>query len=544
MKTQTRQPMRARSLTATLGIAFLALSVVVLLISSILQIFSNLQTQQAAIANQQQFIAQDAARVVSNDIQEKFSVLETAVRLANPATVPQEGQRRILAGLLGLQPAFRQLVVLNTQDQESAQISRLGQSASRRLTDQISRDLLTQSRQGKKYIGPVYVDPVTMEPLVVIAVPATDALGDFQGTLVAEVNLKFMWNLVDQLKVGKTGWAYVVNGQGNLIAFGDTARVLQGENVQNLEKVSEFMSSSAPADAMPANLITGIKGTTVVGTYVPLGTPDWAVVTELPWQEAYRQVIQVAVVSLGVTLVVVVLAGLVGTFLARRLAVPLVNLTETATRIADGETGLQAAVGGPSEVARLATAFNSMTAQLRQSLESLEQQVVEVKQAEESLRRANEALQALIDYSPLAIMTLDLDGHILLWNNAAEEMYGWTAQQVLGEFPPFLPEDKRQEQLALRERVNREGILTDVESEGRRKDGSRILNGVSIAPLRDSTGSVYALMSIATDITERKRVEEAVREEQPCLSRAPRTARCYMRTRRWPRSAVLTWTSS
>ena len=237
--------MRARSLTATLGIAFLALSAVVLLISSILQIFSNLQTQQAAIARQQQFIAQDAAKAVSNFIQEKFSVLETAVWLASPSTASQEGQRQILAGLLGLQPAFRQLVVLNAQDQESAQISRLAQSASRRLTDQFTDDLRMQIRQGKRYIGSVYIDPATSEPLVIMAVPATNALKEFQGTLVAEVNLKFMWDLVDQLQVGQTGRAFVVDRQGNLIAFGDTARVLKGENVRNLEKVGEFVTDPA-----------------------------------------------------------------------------------------------------------------------------------------------------------------------------------------------------------------------------------------------------------------------------------------------------------
>ena len=69
------------------------------------------------------------------------------------------------------------------------------------------------------------------------------------------------------------------------------------------------------------------------------------------------------------------MAGLLGVFVARRLAVPLVNLTGTATRITAGEIGLQAAVGGPRETASLASAFNSMTAQLRQTMGSLEQRV-------------------------------------------------------------------------------------------------------------------------------------------------------------------------
>jgi rsbT co-antagonist protein RsbR len=83
------------------------------------------------------------------------------------------------------------------------------------------------------------------------------------------------------------------------------------------------------------------------------------------------------VFSSGITLAVAVLAGLLGVFVARRLAVPLVNLTRTATRITEGEMELQAAVGGPREVAGLAMAFNSMTTQLQQILEGLEQRVAD-----------------------------------------------------------------------------------------------------------------------------------------------------------------------
>jgi len=407
MKTRTKQPAGARSLTATLGIAFLALSVVVLLVSSGLQIFSNLQSQQVALASQQRALAQDAAKAVSSFIQEKFSVLETVVWLASPATASQEEQRQILTSLLGLQPAFRQLVVLNAQDQESTQFSRLAQPASGLLADQISVDLLTQIRQGKKYIGPVYFDPVTSEPLVVMAVPATSALGDFQGTLVAEVNLKVdLWDLVDRLKVGETGRAYVVDRQGNLIAFSDIARVLRGENVGQLKTVSDFIHNPISASAAGVSTYQGINGNTIVGTYVPLGTPDWAVVTEVPWAEAYQEVIQNVVTSTVVIVVMAILAGLVGTYLARRLAVPLVNLTGTATRIAGGETELQAVVSGPREVAGLATAFNSMTQQLRSFIGSLEQRVADRTR---DLERRSVQLQAAGEVGRAATSILETD---------------------------------------------------------------------------------------------------------------------------------------
>jgi len=377
MKFPRKNPQHVLSLTTTLAIAFFVLSAAVLLISSGLQIGSNIQAQREIVSNKQHLIARDAGRRVSSFVQEKFSVLETAVGLVDPVAVSREEQKQILDSLLGPQPAFRQLIVLNADDQEVAHGSRISLTAAKDLSDHINGDLLAQVKQRKRYISPVYIDPITSEPLVLIAVPATNALGDIQGALVAEVNLKFMWDLVEQLKVGETGYAYVVDRQGNLIAFSDATRVLKGENLSRLQAVSTFVKNPATAQVAEVSIYQGIMGTTVAGIYVPLETPDWAVVTELPWAEAYQEIISQALFSVAITLAMAVLAGLLGVFVARRLAVPLVNLTGTAARITAGEVALQAAVGGPREVAGLALAFNSMTAQLRQSLEGLEQRVAD-----------------------------------------------------------------------------------------------------------------------------------------------------------------------
>lgn len=365
----------SRSLTATLAIAFLTLSVVVLLVASSIEVYLNFRAEQEIISSQQQLIAQEAANTVASFIQEKFSVLEAAVKLGSPTASSPEEQQRVLDNLLGLQPPFRHLVLLDTQEQELARASRLSQAVWENFIGRIESDVFDQVELGQRYISPVQVDEVTSEPLVIMAVPATDIFGDFRGTLIAEVNLKFMWDLVDQLEIGETGQAYVVNRQGDLLAFGDIARVLRRENVSHLNEVAEFTSSSMSVDETGAGISQGIEGTTVVGTYVPLGTPDWAVVTELPVREAYQPVVQGVALSLGVILAMATLAGIMGVYVARRLAVPLLDLTETATRIADGELSLEATAKGPRETIRLADAFNSMTTQLRELIDSLEERV-------------------------------------------------------------------------------------------------------------------------------------------------------------------------
>ena len=403
MEANQNKPKSSRSLTVTLAIAFFSLSAVVLLIVSGLYLYLNFQTQQRVIASQQEQIAQDASKAVSGFIDEQYSVLETAVELADPISLTSQEREIVMESLLGLQPTFRQLILMNAQDNRLIETSRLAQASSGKIFNQLPENVLTRIHQGERYISPIYIDDATSEPLVVMALPVMDVFGDFNGTLAVEVNLKFMWDLVDQLQVGETGYAYVVDNKGDLIAFHDTGRVLKGENVAYIVEVEEFVKNpTLTSDTTPeAVSYTGLLGTDVVGTYVPLGTPQWAVVTELPWQEAYRNVIEQGIWSILITLSMAFMAGLIGVFAARRLAVPLTNLTESATKIMEGNLFLEAVVEGPSEVIRLAKTFNGMTSQLRDLIGSLEQRVTdrtaELEESSTQIQRRAAQLEAISD---------------------------------------------------------------------------------------------------------------------------------------------------
>ena len=405
MSMQRKGP-TSRSLVAMMTRAFLLLSLLVLLIASVSLLFFNVQAQQEIITSKQQLVAQEAANTVASFMQEKFSVLEAVVRLGSPATVSTEEQKTVLGHLLGLDPAIRQAVLLDAQARELLRVSRLSQVASGQIKERVGSEMLSQVRQGNRYVSPVYVDELTSEPMVVIAVAATDTFGEFRGILLAEVNLKFMWDLVERLQVGESGLAYVVDRQGNLIAFGDTARVLRGENVAHLRKVREFITGAAPAGAI--SLYTGINGNAIVGTYMPLGMPDWAVVTEVPVMEAYRPITRGAVIAVCLVIGIATLAALVGTNMARRLAAPLLDLTTVASRIARGEIDVQAALAGPAEVVSLASAFNYMTAQLRELIGSLEQRVADRTRNLQTAAEVARATASVLDPEELLRQTVDL----------------------------------------------------------------------------------------------------------------------------------------
>jgi two-component sensor histidine kinase/putative methionine-R-sulfoxide reductase with GAF domain/HAMP domain-containing protein len=372
------------------------------LLSGGLVLFSYIRTQQEAVAVNLHTVAQDAAQVVSGFFQDKFSALETLATLSAPVVLERAANKDNLESLLGLQPAFRQLAILSNQGQVVATSSRLSGMAFEGLTSRLSAEMLSQLRADGRAISPVYVDNSTSEPLVLLAVPVKNAFGEVQGTLLAEVNLKFMWDVVDQLRVGDSGIAYVVDRGGNLIAYRDTARVLRGDNVKSLYLVNEFVNDRANLSPNALNLVSGIRNDVVVGAMFPLRSPDWAVVAELPWTEGYRSIIGIGITSLFIVFAISLLAGLVGLYLARRLTKPLVNLTQTATRITAGELNLQAEVTGPTEISGLATAFNNMTTRLRETLAGLEQRVAERTRALETsrdeLEKTNLTLQANSSY--------------------------------------------------------------------------------------------------------------------------------------------------
>ncbi len=133
------------------------------------------------------------------------------------------------------------------------------------------------------------------------------------------------------------------------------------------------------------------------------------------------------------------------------------------------------------------------------------------RHAESALLDAHENLRAIIQSSPLAIYTLGHAGTVLTWNAAAERLYGWRAEEVLGRTLPTSPDG---EQLVLRNNVLGGIATTGMEVVRLRKDGSSITINLSLAPLHGPGGSVVGVLAIAADLTALRQLEVQYRQSQ------------------------------
>jgi PAS domain S-box-containing protein len=133
--------------------------------------------------------------------------------------------------------------------------------------------------------------------------------------------------------------------------------------------------------------------------------------------------------------------------------------------------------------------------------------VVDINQkkiSEKTLRESEGYQRAMIACSPLALYTIDLNGKVLSWNQSAERIFGWRADEVIGKPLPIIPSEKQHEFATLRKEVAVGDGFLGKEFLRLRKDGTQIPISLSAAPIKNDLGETIGIMSAAEDVTERR----------------------------------------
>ncbi|MEO5795750.1 MAG: EAL domain-containing protein [Rhodoferax sp.] len=194
--------------------------------------------------------------------------------------------------------------------------------------------------------------------------------------------------------------------------------------------------------------------------------------------------------------VLLIFQALVGQHL-EHIAAYLVRFSKTvssgrALRLHRRETGRWR----PDALDHVANAVN----QMREAME----------RSSTELQASNERLGSIVQNSPLAIYTSDLHNVVTSWNPAAERMFGWSAQEAIGQKVLFIPGDKRQDYENNAKLLRHGESLNQAELKRQRRDGSTIYISLSTAPLFTADGQQHGYMCLVADITERKLAEQKI----------------------------------
>jgi PAS domain S-box-containing protein len=145
--------------------------------------------------------------------------------------------------------------------------------------------------------------------------------------------------------------------------------------------------------------------------------------------------------------------------------------------------------------------------------------VTERKRGEQATR----LLAAVVESSHDAIVSKNLDGIITSWNTGAERLFGYAAEEAVGQnITLIIPPDRRDEERAIVEQLTRDERVDHFETVRMRKDGSLLDVALTISPMKDAAGRIVGASKLARDITERKRAEEALRQAQADLAHMSR----------------------
>jgi signal transduction histidine kinase len=341
-----------------------------LLLSGSIGLYFSYQENKVALLSLQREKAVGAAARI-----EQF-IRQIEQQLAFSA-LPQLGaagveQRRIeFLKLLRLVPAVTDIAWIDARGREQLAVSRLAMDVAGADKDRSRDPAFLNARPGQTWFGPVYFRKET-EPYLSIAVRAG---GEAGAVSVADVNLKFIWDVVSRIKIGRTGKAYVVDGAGQLVADPDIGLVLRKTDLSSLPQVRRALAEGAEESL--ALVSQSRTGESVLTAYASIESLRWKVFVEQPTAEVFQALSATVYRTVALIVAGLLISALAALWLARSMTRPIRVLQEGAARIGAGDLEQKIDVRTGDELQALAEQFNRMSTQLRESYAGLERKVEE-----------------------------------------------------------------------------------------------------------------------------------------------------------------------
>lgn len=489
---------REQSIADRIRIGILLFGILSVLVTSAILGYISFRREQQNVEDALHASAQVAAGEIDSYMSDVHRKLDYLARVRSFTDLPPETQRNLLEALIRHNSAYEHVAIADGRGDVLASVSRYGHDLPPNISD--SSVFVHTIQPEADYIGPVQVAPDTGLQTVDLAVPIRNEADEVDGVLLARVDLKFLGFVLSDVRVGTTGYAYIVDYRNTVIA--QTGVVPQQLEPQDLALRKEILDQT--------DLVTsrhtpyrGLLGARVLGAVDIVHTTGWRMVVELPVSEAYAHLYKMLVISTGIVILTVVAGTGLALLLSRRLVKPLQSLVQAARQIGGGDFDVQVEAQSQDELGLLSTTFNRMAEQ--------------IEAREQSLRDSEALLRKVLDALPVGVWIADKDGTIAHGNPAGQEIWRgarYVGPEHFGEYKAWWVDTGERITpdewgVARAVSVGEESLEEEIEIECFDGTHKIILNWA--VPILGPNQEIQGAISVNQDITERKLAEKQIK---------------------------------
>ena len=505
MKSATKKEHYIPLIKRMYGIFFIAtlLPLIVLIASGLINIFT-LQQHQTEIL-QEEIADNTVNRIDSYLKQIEAEMTLTVSKMTNMEDIVNS---RHLNALMAFDQGFETLILMDRKGYEIEKVSRYTLFTKSDLKNRSETPEFIKTIEESHYLGPVSISQFK-EPIVTMAIKIRDIRQNFIGVLTAEINLKYMWDIISLINTGNEGYAYIIDNKGQLIAHNDSSQVLREQNLSSLEGVMHALNSQTNT-----SWYTGMEGIEVIGSYKPLKKANWFIVVESPRHEALSIVYRTVFINIFLLIITIGLTILLITHMARRFIHPIKELQKGAAIFGEGDLSHQIEISSKDEIGDLTEVFNQMAVKLSNTQHEMQQQLIELKKTGESLHESQDKFsKAFYSSSDSISITSAKTGSFIEMNRGFEKIFGYTRKEMF---------DKTVHELGLwkytedRERMvkilTKEGSIQNYTAIGINKSGQNFFGSISAEII--NINDEICLLTTVRDITEQKKSEESLQRSE------------------------------
>ena len=512
-------PIRRKSLATQFTWVSILMVTLALVAAGAGLIFIANRTQRESAFRLQQESAERVAQLISGYMTRATDRLLFFLENVPLLSESPEQQKAALGNLLiSSLPLYSQVSVLDKNGNESNKTSRFHTFLPGELKNQAQTPAFLTAIKGETYMGPVAFFENTGLLSVSIALPIKAPTTQIAGVIIAEVNVSHLWQNVARIKVGRNGYAYLVDNSGRFVAYQKPAEVLQryGEDMKRMPPVSDFVVCGLDGTGQVQEY-QGLIDEKVIGVYAPIQGTNWAVLVEQPASEAYESIFKMQRYLLGVMFLCIILAGGLGFYVSRRLIGPIRMLTDAAQRFGTGDLQSEFShVQRQDEVGILSHTFKKMQKELQDLYAGQKRKIEELEIMQSALQESKEKYRTILASIEDGYYEVDMEGNFTFFNDALCEIYGYPGNELMG--------------MNIRKLTDREtakqgySIFNKVYTTGRpvkgfewpvvQKDGTKRSVEASVSLRMNAEGAPLGLQGIIRDISEKQRLEARLQHAQ------------------------------